>query len=76
MFFKMHSRNPTDTPRRIDHDSMSILRRYVEENISTNFQVMLTYFLDVISMGGKLTSIRRTLFDAISIGKKIYVMSM
>ena len=51
---------PTDTPCRGDVDSMAKLRRYVEEKISTIFDVISTYFFDVISMGEKWTSFRRT----------------
>ena len=36
---------PTDIPRRIDVDSMSILRRYVEKKILMNFNAILTYFV-------------------------------
>ena len=53
---------PTDTPRRIDVGSMAILRRYVKEKILINFHVISTSFSDVISMGEKLMSLRRTFF--------------
>ena len=56
----------TDTPRRIDGDLMSILRRCIEKKISINFQVISTYFFDVISMGEKSMVFRRTLLDVIS----------
>ena len=36
---------PTDIPRRIDVDSMSILHRYVEKKILMNFNAILTYFV-------------------------------
>ena len=54
------------TPRRIDVDSTSILRRYMEDQISTNFHVISTYFFDVISLIEKSTSFPRTFFDVIS----------
>ena len=62
--------NPTGTPRRIDVDSTCILRRYVKDQISTNFHVFSTYFFDVISLVEKSTSFPRTFFDVISIVEK------
>ena len=53
----------TDTPRRINVDLMSILRRYVEKKTSISFHVISTYFFDAISMGEKSTSFRRTFFN-------------
>ena len=50
---------------------MPILRRYVEKKIWINFHVISTYFFDVISMGEKSTSFRRTLFDVISMSEKL-----
>ena len=38
----------TDTLRQMGVDSMSILRRYVKNKISTNFCLISTYFFDVI----------------------------
>ena len=35
---------PTGTPHEIDVDSMSILRRYIEDQISTNFHVIFSTF--------------------------------
>ena len=61
---------PTGTPRRIHVDSTWILRRYVEEQISTNFHVISTYFFDVISMVEKSTWFPRTFFDIISLFEK------
>ena len=61
---------PTGTPRRIHVDSTWILRRYVEEQISTNFHVISAYFFDVISMVEKSTWFPRTLFDVISLVEK------
>ena len=61
---------PTGTPRQIDVDSTWILRRYVEDQISTNFHVVSTYFFDVISLVEKSTSFPRTFFDVISMVEK------
>ena len=60
----------TDTPRRINVDLMSILRRYVEKKISISFHVISTYFFDAISMGEKSTSFRRTFFNVTLISEK------
>ena len=65
-----YKRNPTGTPRRIHVDSTWILRRYVEEQISTNFHVISAYFFDVISMVEKSTWFPRTFFDVISMVEK------
>ena len=48
----------------------SILRRYVECQISTNFRVISAYFFDVISMVEKSTWFPRTFFDVISLVEK------
>ena len=40
--------------------------RYGEDQISTNFHVISTYFFDVISLVEKSTSFPRTFFDVIS----------
>ena len=64
------SYNPTSTPRWIHVDSTRILRRYVEDQISTNFHVISTYFFDVISMVEKSTLFPRTFFDVISMVEK------
>ena len=61
---------PTGTPRQIDVDSTWILRRYVEDQISTNFHVVSTYFFDVISLIEKSTLFPRTSFDVISMVEK------
>ena len=58
------------TPRRIDVDSTGSLRRYVEDQIFTNFHVVFTYFFDVISLIEKSTSFPRTFFDVISMVEK------
>ena len=57
--------NPTGTPRRIDVDSTSILRRYIEDQISMNFWVISTYFFGVIFLIKKSTSFPPTFFDVI-----------
>ena len=61
---------PTGTPRRTDIDSTSILRRFVKEQIWTNFHVISTYFLDVILLIEKSTSFPRNFFDVISLVEK------
>ena len=58
------------TARRIDMDSTWILRRYVKDQIWTNFHVISAYFFDVILMVGKSTSLPRTFFDVISLVEK------
>ena len=68
--FLVGSNFPTGTPRRIHVDSTWILRRYVEDQISTNLHVIYTYFFDVISMVEKSMSFPRTLLDAISLAEK------
>ena len=60
---------PTDTPRQINVNSMAILRRHVKEKISTNFNVISTYFFNVILMDEKSVSSRRTFFNAILMSK-------
>ena len=59
-----------DTPRRIHVDSTWILRRYVKDQISTNFHVISAYFFDVIAKVKKSTSFPRTFFDVISMVEK------
>ena len=61
---------PMGTPRRIHVDSTWLLRRYVEDQISTNFHVISAYFFDVISMVEKSTWFPRTFFDVISLVEK------
>ena len=65
----------TGTPRRIHVDSMWILRRYVEDEISTNFHVIFKYFFDVILMVKKSRSFPRTLFNVISMVEKSTLFS-
>ena len=65
-----HIKYPTGTPRRIDVDSTWTLRRYVKDQISTNFHVISAYFFDVISMVQKSTWFPRTFFDVISLIEK------
>ena len=64
--FKVIWTFPMCIPRRLDVDSTWILRRYVEDQISMNFQVIFTYFFDVISLIEKSTLFPRTFFDVIS----------
>ena len=64
------SYNPTGTPRRIHVDSTRILRRYVEDQISTNFHVISTYFFDVILLVEKSTWFPCIFFDVISLVEK------
>ena len=61
---------PMVTPRRINVDSLSILRRYMEYQILTNFHVISTYFFDVISPIKKSTSSSHTFFDLTSMVEK------
>ena len=58
------------TPRRIHVHSTWILRRYVEDQISTNFRVISAYFVDVISMVEKSTWFPRTFFVVVSLVEK------
>ena len=58
-------------PKRAHHvESTWILRRYVEDQISTNFHVISAYFFDAISMIEKSTSFPRTFFHVISLVEK------
>ena len=61
---------PTGTPRRIHVDSTWILRRYVQDQILTNFHVISAYFFDVISLVEESTWFPRTFFDVISMVEK------
>ena len=56
---------PMGTPRWIDLDSKWILRWYIEDQISTNFHVISSYFFDVISLIEKSTSFPRLFFYVI-----------
>ena len=67
-FMKNHF--ATSTPPRIDVDSTSILRRCVEDQISTNLHVIFTYFFDVVSLIEKSTLFPRTSFNVISLVEK------
>ena len=62
--------DPKGTPHRINVDSTSILRRYIEDQISTNFHVTFTYFFNVISLVEKSMLFPRTFFDVISLVEK------
>ena len=61
---------PTGTPRQIHVHSTWILRRYVEDQISTNFHVISAYFFDAVSIVEKSTWFPRTFFDVISLVEK------
>ena len=50
--------------------SMSILRRYVEDQITTNFHVISTHFFDLISLVEKSALFLGTFFDVISMDEK------
>ena len=56
-------------------DSTWILRRYVEDQISTSFHIISTYFFDVISLGEKSTWFPRIFFRCNFAGRKIHVVS-
>ena len=58
------------TPRRIHVDSTLISRRYVEDQILTNFHVIFTSFFDVILLIEKSTSFPSTFFDVILMVEK------
>ena len=58
------------TPRQIHVNSTWILRRYIEDQISTIFLVISTYFFDVISMVEKSTLVPRTSIKVISLVQK------
>ena len=62
--------SPTGCPPRIYVDSTSILRRYVEDQVLTDFHVISTYFFDVILLIEKPALFLRTIFDLISMVKK------
>ena len=66
----IHKSSPTDTQCQIHVDSWRILRRYLEDQISTNFHVISTYFFGVILLIKKSTSFPRNFFDLISIVEK------
>ena len=61
---------PTGTPRGIHVDSTWILRRYIQDQIPTNFRVISAYFFDVISIVEKSTWFSRTFFGVISLVEK------
>ena len=61
---------PTGTPRGVDLDLTSILSSYVEDQISTNFHVISTYFFGVISPIEKSMSFPHIFFNAISLFEK------
>ena len=71
IFWERHGYgNPMGTPCRIHVDSTWILRRYIEDQILTNFHVISTYVFNEISMVEKSMLFSRTLFDIISMVEK------
>ena len=63
--------NPTGSPRRIDVDSTWILRRYVEDQISTSIHVISANFFD----GRKIHVVSTYFFRRNFAGQKIHVIS-
>ena len=61
---------PKRTPRRIDVNLTSILRRCVKDQTSTNFYVISAYFFDVISLIEKSMPFPHTFFNVISMVEK------
>ena len=71
IFWERHGYgNSMGTPRRIHVGSTWILRRYVEDQILTNFHVISTYVFDVISLVEKSMLFPRTLCDVNSMAEK------
>ena len=66
---------PTGTPHRIHVDSTWILRRYVEDQISTNFHVVSTYFFPCNFTGQKIHVVSTYFFRCNFAGRKIHVVS-
>ena len=58
------------TPRRIDVDFTWVLHLYVEDQVSTDFDVISTYFLDVILLIEKSTFSPHTSIYLISMVQK------
>ena len=58
------------TSRRIHVDSMWILRRHIEDQVLTNFDVISVYFFDAILMDDKSTPFPRNFFDVILLVEK------
>ena len=63
------------TPRQIHVDSTWILRRYVEERISTNFRVISTYSFLCNFDGRKIHVVSTYFFRCNFDGRKIHVVS-
>ena len=59
-----------DTPLWIHLGSRSISRRYVEDQISTNFQVISKYFFLLNFDGWKIHVVYKFFFDVISLAEK------
>ena len=71
VFTEHVSKATADTSQGTNHvDSTSVLRQYVEGQISTNCHAISTCFFDVISLIEKSTSFPRTFLDANSIVEK------
>ena len=71
--YKFHRSSLTGTPRRIYVDSTSILHRYVEAQISTNFNVISTYFFPHTDR--KIHVVSTYVFPCNCAGRKIHVAS-
>ena len=54
---------------------MSVLHRYVKDQILTNFHIISTYFFDVILLAEKSKLFPRTFFDVISLAEKSSLFS-
>ena len=68
--------NPTIPPRQIDVNSMWTPLQYVEDQISTNFNDISTYFFDVISLSDKYHVLSTYFFQPNFHGRKIHIVSM
>ena len=66
---------PADTPCRIDVDSTWILCRYIEDQISTNFHVVSTYFFRCNFDGQQIHVVSANIFRCNFDGGKIHVIS-
>ena len=63
------NKNPMGTPNQIDVYLMLILRRYVEDQFSTNIHIISRYFFDVILLIEKSTLFPCTFLDIILLVK-------
>ena len=71
-----HSKYPTGTPHRIQAESTWILRRWVQNQISTNFQVVSTYFFSLLFCWSKNPRSFHILFWCNFVGQNIHIFSM